>query len=100
MVLGFTATFTHLIDFDGRLLRREFFNQIYTDLPWMIAKKLNLFPVVRYIEILNPVGFQIQIDKSFKSYYRKLEFYRKENILTRFLREISLQVELSVYELA
>lgn len=41
-----TATLTHRIDPDGTKILELFSNNLVCNLPWTVAKKLNLFPKV------------------------------------------------------
>ena len=45
-----TATLTHRTDQNGKQILKLFNNNLVCNLPWTVAKKLNLFPSVKYIE--------------------------------------------------
>eukprot|EP00742_Colponemidia_sp_Colp-10_P012330 GILJ01013828.1.p1 GENE.GILJ01013828.1~~GILJ01013828.1.p1 ORF type:complete len:1251 (-),score=234.17 GILJ01013828.1:182-3505(-) len=51
-MLGMTATLFHRDDPNGVELRKLFRDVVYIDFPWTIAKSLNHFPRVEYLEAL------------------------------------------------
>lgn len=50
--MGMTATLYHRTDIDGKQLKSLFANIIYLRFPWIIAKQMNFFPDVEYLEAL------------------------------------------------
>jgi superfamily II DNA or RNA helicase len=49
-ILGMTATLHHRDDPQGTKLKTMFKDTVYIDFPWTVAKKLNYFPPVSYVE--------------------------------------------------
>ncbi|KAH0574627.1 Helicase-related protein [Spironucleus salmonicida] len=99
-VAGFTATLTHLTDLDGSKIVNQFNNQLYCNLPWFVAKRLNLFPKVKYLEIVSFPGYKLQKTTNQSLSYQSIkESYQSKN-LALFLRQIQLDLNFQAPQIA
>ncbi|CAL6031108.1 Helicase-related_protein [Hexamita inflata] len=90
--IGLTATLTHQNDITGDKIKQLFENNVICNLPWTIAKKLQLFPKVHYFEF-SALGFTI----NFNSEYEDL---KKQIIEGNQIQKLNKNQNLSVQEMA
>lgn len=96
-LISVTATLIHRDDSTGEKLKEKFKGVVYVDLPWRLAKTLNFFPPVEYLEYL-PSTIQSNID--ILTYQQILEeSFDKYNNPKRQLPNFVLKLEKSLIQL-